>query len=153
MRHLLGMLNGTDQPPALAPQPTLAEIGELVARARAAGLPTVLESAASAAPLPAGLDLAAYRIVQEALTNALKHAGRRAHDRHRRLVGEHALDARDPRPRRGAAAQRRRRPRPGGHARARAALRRRARSRPRRRRRLARARDPSASTSRELSLA
>ena len=43
MRHLLGVLNGTDQPPALAPQPTLAEIGELVARARAAGLPTVLD--------------------------------------------------------------------------------------------------------------
>ena len=43
MRHLLGVLNGTDQPPALAPQPKLAEIGELVGHARAAGLPTVLE--------------------------------------------------------------------------------------------------------------
>jgi signal transduction histidine kinase len=59
----------------LAPQPTLAEIGELVGRARAAGLPTVLELRGTRRPLPAGLDLAAYRIVQEALTNALKHAG------------------------------------------------------------------------------
>ncbi|WP_169542328.1 sensor histidine kinase [Solirubrobacter soli] len=76
MRHLLGVLNGSDQPPALAPQPTLAEIGELVARARAAGLPTVLEFRGDRRDLPAGLDLAAYRIVQEGLTNALKHAGR-----------------------------------------------------------------------------
>ena len=76
MRHLLGVLNGTDQPPALAPQPKLAEIGELVGHARAAGLPTVLEFRGERRELPAGLDLAAYRIVQEALTNALKHAGR-----------------------------------------------------------------------------
>ena len=76
MRHLLGVLNGSDQPPALAPQPTLAEIGELVARARAAGLPAVLEFRGERRDLPAGLDLAAYRIVQEGLTNALKHAGR-----------------------------------------------------------------------------
>jgi signal transduction histidine kinase len=76
MRHLLGVLNGADQPPQLAPQPTLGEIGELVARARAAGLPTVLEFRGERRDLPAGLDLAAYRIVQEGLTNALKHAGR-----------------------------------------------------------------------------
>jgi signal transduction histidine kinase len=75
MRHLLGVLNDSDHPAVLAPQPTLAEIGELVGRARAAGLPTVLELRGTRRPLPAGLDLAAYRIVQEALTNALKHAG------------------------------------------------------------------------------
>ena len=75
MRHLLGVLNGPHAP-VLAPQPTLAEIGELVARARAAGLPTVLEFRGERRALPAGLDLAAYRIVQEGLTNALKHAGR-----------------------------------------------------------------------------
>jgi signal transduction histidine kinase len=72
MRNLLGVLN---LPAALAPQPTLAELGELVARSRAAGLPTVLDLRGERRPLPAGLDLAAYRIVQEALTNALKHAG------------------------------------------------------------------------------
>jgi signal transduction histidine kinase len=72
MRHLLGML--ADGPPALAPQPTLAEVGELVARARAAGLQAVLDVRGERRSLPAGLDLAAYRIVQEALTNAIKHA-------------------------------------------------------------------------------
>ena len=76
MRHLLGVLHGADAPAALAPQPTLAEIGELVTRARAAGLPAVLEVRGQRRDLPAGLDLAAYRIVQEGLTNALKHAGR-----------------------------------------------------------------------------
>ena len=74
MRHLLGMLSDGAEPPALAPQPTLAEIGELVARARAAGLPAVLDVRGERRPLPAGLDLAAYRIVQEGLTNAMKHA-------------------------------------------------------------------------------
>ncbi|HEX6023105.1 MAG TPA: histidine kinase [Solirubrobacter sp.] len=73
MRHLLGVLN---LPAARAPQPTLAELDELVARSRAAGLPTMLELRGERRPLPAGLDLAAYRIVQEALTNAFKHAGR-----------------------------------------------------------------------------
>jgi signal transduction histidine kinase len=75
MRHLLGVLKDGDDRPALAPQPRLAEIGELVARARATGLPAVLDMRGERRPLPAGLDLTAYRIVQEALTNALKHAG------------------------------------------------------------------------------
>jgi signal transduction histidine kinase len=74
MRHLLGVLNRPEARPALAPQPTLAEVGELVASARAAGLPAALELRGERRPLPAGLDLAAYRIVQEALTNALKHS-------------------------------------------------------------------------------
>ena len=74
MRHLLGMLSDGGEPPALAPQPTLADIGELVTRARLAGLPTTLDVRGERRPLPAGLDLAAYRIVQEALTNAIKHA-------------------------------------------------------------------------------
>jgi signal transduction histidine kinase len=69
MRHLL---DGSGHP--LAPQPTLSEIGELVGNARAAGLPTTLELRGTRRPLPAGLDLAAYRIIQEALTNALHHA-------------------------------------------------------------------------------
>ena len=75
MRHLLGVLNLPEARAALAPQPTLAELGELIARSRAAGLPTVLDLRGERRPLPTGLDLAAYRIVQEALTNALKHAG------------------------------------------------------------------------------
>jgi signal transduction histidine kinase len=74
MRHLLGMLHPGADHAALAPQPTLAELGALVERANAAGLPAVLAHRGERHPLPAGLDLAAYRIVQEALTNALKHA-------------------------------------------------------------------------------
>src|SRR5205085_10147346 len=61
MRHLLGMLSDGSDRAALAPQPTLGEIGELVARARAAGLPAVLDVRGERQPLSAGLDLAAYR--------------------------------------------------------------------------------------------
>jgi signal transduction histidine kinase len=75
MRHLLGVLHPGEEPRALAPQPTLAELDALLARARAAGLPVVLHEDGERRPLPAGLDLAAYRIVQEALTNALKYSG------------------------------------------------------------------------------
>jgi signal transduction histidine kinase len=75
MRHLLGVLHPGAEHPALAPQPTLAELDALVERARAAGLPAVLLQRGERHALPAGLDLAAYRIVQEGLTNALKHAG------------------------------------------------------------------------------
>lgn len=74
MRNLLGMLSDGGERAALAPQPRLAEIGELVARARASGLPAVLDVRGERRALPAGLDLAAYRIVQEGLTNAMKHA-------------------------------------------------------------------------------
>jgi signal transduction histidine kinase len=75
MRHLLGVLHPGEEPRALAPQPTLAELDALIARAQAAGLPVLLHEDGARRALPAGLDLAAYRIVQEALTNALKHAG------------------------------------------------------------------------------
>jgi signal transduction histidine kinase len=75
MRHLLGVLHPEGDHAALAPQPTLAEVGALVERARAAGLPAVLLQRGERQALPAGLDLAAYRIVQEGLTNAIKHAG------------------------------------------------------------------------------
>jgi signal transduction histidine kinase len=74
MRHLLGVLHPGESR-ALAPQPTLAELDALIGRAQAAGLPVVLHEDGERRPLPAGLDLAAYRIVQEGLTNALKHSG------------------------------------------------------------------------------
>jgi signal transduction histidine kinase len=59
----------------LAPQPSFAELDALVARSRHAGLPVTLVIEGEPRPLPAGIDLAAYRIIQEALTNTLKHAG------------------------------------------------------------------------------
>jgi signal transduction histidine kinase len=73
MRRLVGVLR--EDEPTYAPQPSLDRLGELVADARAAGVPVELDAPDPAPPLPAGLDLAAYRIVQEALTNVRRHAG------------------------------------------------------------------------------
>jgi signal transduction histidine kinase len=75
MRRLLGVLGTADEPAALAPQPTLSELDALVARAAGAGLPATLRVEGERRPLPAGAEAAIYRVVQEALTNALKHAG------------------------------------------------------------------------------
>ena len=57
------------------PQPGLAQLGDLVERIRGAGLPVEVELSGTARALPSGQDLCAYRVVQESLTNALKHAG------------------------------------------------------------------------------
>ena len=75
MRRLLGMLRATDDEQALAPQPSLRHLDGLVDQMREAGLPVELRVEGTPVELPPGLDLSAYRIVQEALTNALKHAG------------------------------------------------------------------------------
>jgi signal transduction histidine kinase len=74
LRRLLGLLRRTDDPMALAPQPGLDQLDELVASAREAGLDVQVAISGERPPLPPGLDLTAYRIVQEALTNVLKHA-------------------------------------------------------------------------------
>src|SRR6476469_7845830 len=75
MGHLLGVLHAGDESATLAPQPTLQQLGALLERSRAAGLPVELHVDGEAHELSAGIDLAAYRLVQEALTNALKHGG------------------------------------------------------------------------------
>jgi signal transduction histidine kinase len=75
MRRLLGMLRKGDEELALAPQPSLRHLDTLVAQVREAGLPVELSVEGEPTALPPGVDLSAYRIVQEALTNALKHAG------------------------------------------------------------------------------
>jgi signal transduction histidine kinase len=75
MRRLLGVLGSGDEPAAMAPQPTLAGLDALVDRSRRAGLPVTLRVEGERRPLPAGAEAAVYRVVQEALTNALKHAG------------------------------------------------------------------------------
>jgi signal transduction histidine kinase len=76
MRRLLGLLRQEDRELALAPQPSLANLENLLARVREAGVPVELEVDGQPRQLPTGLDLSAYRIVQEALTNTLKHGGR-----------------------------------------------------------------------------
>jgi signal transduction histidine kinase len=75
LRRLLGMLRKLDELPALAPQPSLRRLGELVDQVQEAGLPVRVAVEGQAVELPPGVDLSAYRIVQEALTNTLKHAG------------------------------------------------------------------------------
>ena len=74
MRRLVTMLRDPDEAAARAPQPGLDAVEVLVAEARETGLPVTLTALGEARDLPAGLDLAAYRIVQEALTNARRHA-------------------------------------------------------------------------------
>jgi signal transduction histidine kinase len=75
MRRLVGLLREQGAMPEFAPQPGMATIDSLLESVRAAGLPVDLEVAGTPRDLPAGVDLAAYRVVQEALTNALKYAG------------------------------------------------------------------------------
>jgi signal transduction histidine kinase len=74
MRRLVGMLRSDGEDP-LAPQPGLDDVATLVGQVREAGLPVELTVEGERRGLPAGIELSAYRIVQEALTNALKHAG------------------------------------------------------------------------------
>jgi signal transduction histidine kinase len=76
LRRLLGVLNDDGEATGLAPQPGIGQLGPLVDRVRAAGLPAELEIDGTPCELPASLDVTAYRIVQEALTNALRYARR-----------------------------------------------------------------------------
>jgi signal transduction histidine kinase len=74
MRRMVGVLRHAEEAPALAPQPSLGEIERLVQHARDRGLPVELSIEGDPVDLPTGIDLTAYRLVQEGLTNAIKHA-------------------------------------------------------------------------------
>ena len=75
MRRMIGVLRHGDEQLAGATAPALSQLADLATRARAAGLPVELRIEGEPQPLPAGLELVAFRVVQEALTNAIKHAG------------------------------------------------------------------------------
>jgi signal transduction histidine kinase len=75
MRRLLNAMRHDDESIDLVPQPGLSDLETLVAQVRAAGLPVRLAVEGDPVSLPPGLDLSAYRIVQEGLTNTLKHSG------------------------------------------------------------------------------
>ncbi|MGW2718314.1 sensor histidine kinase [Streptomyces sp. NPDC001492] len=80
LRHVMGLLTMADDGPDhateadLAPQPGLGQVPALIDRLRETGVPVELAVTGTPLPLPAGADLAAYRVVQEALTNTVKHA-------------------------------------------------------------------------------
>jgi len=99
-RRLLGVLRqrpGQDTGEALQPVPDLAQLDALIEQVRSAGLATTLEVHGAAPDVPAGVQLTVYRLVQEALTNTLKHGGRgaRASVRLGFLPGELRVDIDD----------------------------------------------------------
>jgi signal transduction histidine kinase len=74
MRRMVGVLRRPEEAPALAPQPSLEHLDRLIAHTQERGLPVELRVEGTPEPLPASIDLTAYRLVQEGLTNAIKHA-------------------------------------------------------------------------------
>jgi signal transduction histidine kinase len=75
VRSVLGILRQTDESPPRAPVAGLARLDDLVSRARLAGIGVRTRTAGETRPLAAGVDLAAFRIIQESLTNVSRHAG------------------------------------------------------------------------------
>jgi signal transduction histidine kinase len=74
LRRLLGVLRGPADRPDTAPAASLTDLGEVLAKVREAGLPVKFEVVGTPSALAPGIELAAFRIVQEALTNTLRHA-------------------------------------------------------------------------------
>ena len=127
MRRLLGVVRRGDDEPLTVPQPGVASLDTLLDDVRAAGLTVTLRTSGDDRPLPPGVDVSVYRIVQEALTNTLRHAqATQATVDIRYLPGERRDRGRRRRQRsdRRPLGHRRRRPRPRGDARTRWAVRR-----------------------------
>jgi signal transduction histidine kinase len=98
LRRLLGLLRDDDEAAATAPQPGLTRLDELLSETRGAGVPVAAHVHGSLAGLPAEIDLAAYRVVQEALTNVLRHARTPAEVEIRRERAAVAVEVRNPLP-------------------------------------------------------
>ena len=97
MRRLVGVLREEGRPLArLAPAPGLADVPQLVAQVEAAGVHASLFVEGDVCPLPAGVDLSAYRIVQEALTNVVKHGGTTARVTVRHAPTDVSVEITDP---------------------------------------------------------
>jgi signal transduction histidine kinase len=94
LRSVLAVFRDVDGDAPRSPAPGLAQVDDLVARARDAGLRVRLERAGATRTVPAGVDAASYRIVQESLTNVTRHAGSGASATVRIGYGEHDLDVR-----------------------------------------------------------
>jgi len=92
MRRLLSLLREADDTRLTTPQPSLARLDALADQVRSSGLPVQVSVRGSADDIPPGVDLSAYRIIQEALTNALKHAGPAAEARVDVTCGPQAVD-------------------------------------------------------------
>ncbi|RYP81998.1 histidine kinase, dimerization and phosphoacceptor region [Nocardioides guangzhouensis] len=94
MRRLLAVLRETEEATegALTPQPSLSRLEDLVEQVRSSGLRVDLEVSGEPGTVPPGVDLSAYRIVQEALTNVLKHAGSKARARVQVTYRPHDVD-------------------------------------------------------------
>jgi signal transduction histidine kinase len=96
MRRLLGAMRGEDDQPELSPQPGLGNLAPLLDEVEHAGLHVEMHVEGEPVPLPEAIDLSAYRIIQEGLTNTLKHAhASRAVVVVRYLVGELQIDVCD----------------------------------------------------------
>jgi signal transduction histidine kinase len=89
LRRMLGVLRKADDPLLLTPQPGLADLTSLLDQVREAGLRVAFHVEGSRVPVPAGVGLSAYRIVQEALTNTLKHGGNARTEVTLRYFGDH----------------------------------------------------------------